>query len=245
MLVVLTDKLLKTGVVECASVANWVFSKEMVGEFTKCYIWEVVNITIRKMNKHVTKLSKEASEARRMIEDSESESSDSEGEEGGKRRGRNRGGEKPSEEAVEKLEEKLEAAQADQKNLFLIIFQRFIMILSEHLVRCDTDAVDFKNPWYLWTVGRLHQIFMLHHEQVKIAVLSPHSTESDCAGGAVQHHAGDTLVHAGSRPQHPGRFPPVCGATHVRRQSSQGRLCTFMYIYDDNITSGTIIVRLG
>ena len=44
---------------------------------------------------------------------------------------------------------------------------RFIMILSEHLVRCDTDAVDFKSPWYQWTVGRLHQIFMLHHEQVR------------------------------------------------------------------------------
>merc|ERR1712142_698214 len=169
MLVVLTDKLLKTGVVECAAVANWVFSKEMVQEFSKVYIWEVVNITIRKMNKHVAKLSKEASDARRMIEDSESESSDSEGEEGGGkgRRGRNKPTEKPSEEAVEKLEERLEAAQADQKNLFLIIFQRFIMILSEHLVRCDTDAVDFKSPWYLWTVGRLHQIFMLHHEQVE------------------------------------------------------------------------------
>ncbi len=32
-------------------------------------------------------------------------------------------GEKPTEEQVEKLEEKLEAAQGDQKNLFLIIFQ--------------------------------------------------------------------------------------------------------------------------
>ena len=42
---------------------------------------------------------------------------------------------------VEKLEDLLETAQADQKNLFLIIFQRFIMILSEHLVRCDTDEV--------------------------------------------------------------------------------------------------------
>eukprot|EP00090_Calanus_glacialis_P015780 TRINITY_DN2485_c0_g1_i1.p1 TRINITY_DN2485_c0_g1~~TRINITY_DN2485_c0_g1_i1.p1 ORF type:complete len:790 (+),score=272.47 TRINITY_DN2485_c0_g1_i1:36-2405(+) len=169
MLVVLVDKLLKTGIVECAAVANWVFSKEMVQEFSKVYVWEVVNITIRKMNKHVAKLSREASDARRMIEDSESESSDSEGEEGGGkgRRGRNRPTEKPSEEAVEKLEERLEAAQADQKNLFLIIFQRFIMILSEHLVRCDTDAVDFKSPWYLWTVGRLHQIFMLHHEQVE------------------------------------------------------------------------------
>merc|ERR1711970_1115626 len=74
--------------------------------------------------------------------------------------------EKPTEEQVEKLEDKLESAQADQKNLFLIIFQRFIMILSEHLVRCDTDAIDFKTPWFQWTVGRLHQIFMVHHEQV-------------------------------------------------------------------------------
>merc|ERR1712059_227495 len=82
MLVVLTDKLLKTGVVECAAVANWVFSKDMVPEFSKCYIWEVVHITIRKMNKHVAKLSKEATEARRLIEDSESESSDSEDESG-------------------------------------------------------------------------------------------------------------------------------------------------------------------
>ena len=70
-------------------------------------------------------------------------------------------GEKPTEEHVEKLEERLEAAQADQKNLFLIIFQRFIMILSEHLVRCDTDGMDFKSPWYMWTVGRLQQIFMM------------------------------------------------------------------------------------
>ena len=75
--------------------------------------------------------------------------------------------EKPSEDQVEKLEERLEAAQADQKNLFLIIFQRFIMILSEHLVRCDTDGIDFKTPWYKSTNGRLQQIFLMHHEQVE------------------------------------------------------------------------------
>merc|ERR1719300_713010 len=123
-------------------------------------------------------------EARRMIEESDSDDSDAGNDsaneddmkERNPRKDRNRDrhdrdktekGEKPTEEQVEKLEERLEAAQADQKNLFLIIFQRFIMILSEHLVRCDTDAVDFKSPWYQWTVGRLHQIFMLHHEQVE------------------------------------------------------------------------------
>lgn len=67
---------------------------------------------------------------------------------------------------VERLEEKLEAANLEQKRLFLIVFQRFIMILSEHLVRCDTDGRDFDTDWYRWTVGRLQQVFLMHHEQV-------------------------------------------------------------------------------
>lgn len=68
---------------------------------------------------------------------------------------------KPTEEQVERMEEKLEAAYVDQKRLFLIIFQRFIMILSEHLVKCDTDGRDYDTDWYRWTVGRLQQVFMM------------------------------------------------------------------------------------
>lgn len=59
------------------------------------------------------------------------------------------------------MEEKLEAAYGDQKRIFLIIFQRFIMILSEHLVKCDTDGRDFNTDWYRWTIGRLQQVFLL------------------------------------------------------------------------------------
>lgn len=62
---------------------------------------------------------------------------------------------------VEKMEEKLEAANVDQKRLFLIVFQRFIMILSEHLVRCDTDGRDYDTDWYRWTIGRLQQVFLM------------------------------------------------------------------------------------
>merc|ERR1719210_2824968 len=77
MMVMLVDKMLKTQIVECAAVANWLFSRDMVTEFTKCYVWEILHLTIRKMNKHVSRLSKEASDARKMIEDSESDSHDS------------------------------------------------------------------------------------------------------------------------------------------------------------------------
>lgn len=59
------------------------------------------------------------------------------------------------------MEEKLEAAYGDQKRIFLIIFQRFIMILSEHLVKCDTDGRDYNTDWYRWTIGRLQQVFLV------------------------------------------------------------------------------------
>ena len=61
---------------------------------------------------------------------------------------------RPTDEEIERMEERLESAQADQKNLFLIIFQRFIMILSEHLVRCDTDGREFNTHWYRLVIIR-------------------------------------------------------------------------------------------
>ena len=47
MMVVLVDKLLKTQIIQCSAVANWLFSKEMVPEFTKLYVWEMLHLTIR------------------------------------------------------------------------------------------------------------------------------------------------------------------------------------------------------
>jgi hypothetical protein len=101
------------------------------------YLWEILHLTIKKMNRHVIKLGGELAEAREKLARAESSESESEDEDSKKKQSDT---EKPTEEYVERMEEKLEAAQADQKNLFLIIFQRFIMILSEHLVRCDTDG---------------------------------------------------------------------------------------------------------
>ncbi|XP_039291918.1 nuclear cap-binding protein subunit 1 [Nilaparvata lugens] len=201
MMVVIIDKMLKTQILECSAVANWIFSREMSHEFTKLYLWEILHLTIRKMSKHVARLAREAREARERLgaagasssgEDDDEEEEDDDLDEaaagggakvgGAKLGGAKVGGakvggaaaggsassaKKPTEEQVERMEERLEAAEADQKNLFLIIFQRFIMILSEHIVRCDTDNQDFKTHWYGWTIGRLQQVFLSHHEQVQ------------------------------------------------------------------------------
>ncbi|XP_041980530.1 nuclear cap-binding protein subunit 1 [Aricia agestis] len=163
MVCVLVDKMLKTQIVECSAVATWLFSKDMAPHFTSSHLWEILHLTIDKMNKHVTKLSKELQEAREALARADSSSSDSEDETGTKKK---KDQDKPTEEAVERMEERLELAHTDQKRLFLIVFQRFIMILSEHLVRADTDARDPHTHWYRSTRARLAQVFLLHHEQV-------------------------------------------------------------------------------
>lgn len=62
-------------------------------------------------------MSRELSDARERLGRGESDSdSDNENKNADEK-------EKPTEEMVDRMEEKLEAAQADQKNLFLIIFQ--------------------------------------------------------------------------------------------------------------------------
>lgn len=48
-MVVLVDKMLKTQIVECSAVANYIFSKEIGSEFTKNYLWEILHLTIKKV----------------------------------------------------------------------------------------------------------------------------------------------------------------------------------------------------
>lgn len=43
MMVVLTDKFLKTGIIECSAIANWIFSKEMTSEFTK-FVYYLISL---------------------------------------------------------------------------------------------------------------------------------------------------------------------------------------------------------
>lgn len=109
----------------------------------RSYVWEILHSTIRKMSKHVARLQKDMVDsrdsrrrrrggtaagggtagARRASDESESDSENSSDEESSARPRPTEEEIEKMEQEMEKMEEKLETAQADQKNLFLIIFQ--------------------------------------------------------------------------------------------------------------------------
>ncbi|XP_075302607.1 nuclear cap-binding protein subunit 1-like [Opisthocomus hoazin] len=67
MIAVLVDKMIRTQIVDCAAVANWIFSSELAHDFTRFYVWEILHSTIRKMNKHVLKIHKELEETKARL----------------------------------------------------------------------------------------------------------------------------------------------------------------------------------
>ncbi|XP_043371307.1 nuclear cap-binding protein subunit 1 isoform X5 [Dermochelys coriacea] len=170
MIAVLVDKMIRTQIVDCAAVANWIFSPELAHDFTRFYIWEILHSTIRKMNKHVVKIQKELEETKaRLARQHKRRDSDDDDDDDDRSSDREDG---PLEEQIERLQEKVESAQSEQKNLFLVIFQRFIMILTEHLVRCETGGIDVITPWYKNCIERLQQIFLQHHQIIQQYMLT-------------------------------------------------------------------------
>ena len=59
MIIVLVDKMLKTQIVECASVAEWIFNESMRQDLTSFYVWEILHASVNRMNKQVDKLQHE------------------------------------------------------------------------------------------------------------------------------------------------------------------------------------------
>uniref|UniRef100_A0A8B9GWJ4 Nuclear cap binding protein subunit 1 n=1 Tax=Astyanax mexicanus TaxID=7994 RepID=A0A8B9GWJ4_ASTMX len=167
MIAVLVDKMIRTQIVDCAAVANWIFSPDMAHDFTRFYMWEILHSTIRKMNKHVQKIQKELEEAKDKLEKQQHKKQKDSGDEEDMEKNNSEDEDGQLEEQIEKLQEKVESAQSEQKNLFLVIFQRFIMLLTEHLVRCETASMDINTCWYKNCIERLQQIFLMHHVTIQ------------------------------------------------------------------------------
>ncbi|CAF3672291.1 unnamed protein product [Rotaria sordida] len=236
MMVVLVDKLVKTQIVECSAVANWIFSSELGSELTNFYVWEILSSTIEKMNRQVEKYHNELLDLRRQLNISATvqaathtsdiipsnepiitsheekisdenkmdendntpvneekptitnlkrrrESDDDDDDDDDENNDEKQSTEKiqsmqisqpPMDEATAKLhekyeivEERLSHAREQQKKLYLIVFQRFIMTLSDFLNECESKNVDpVSTPWLKWIIERLQEIFLLYHEQV-------------------------------------------------------------------------------
>ncbi|CAF0760628.1 unnamed protein product, partial [Brachionus calyciflorus] len=159
IIIVLVDKLLKTQIVECSSVAKWVFSDQIKNEFTSFYVWEILHSTISRMNKQVDKLRHEYNGLNEKHKKSDLDPESVQNE--------------ITEEELEQKLSTLNSLREQQKNLFFIIIERFFAILSDYLTKLELKIEDteqgetFKSPnWFKWVSERFEDFLLTHNEEV-------------------------------------------------------------------------------
>ncbi|CAG5088532.1 Oidioi.mRNA.OKI2018_I69.PAR.g11876.t2.cds [Oikopleura dioica] len=179
MIVVLIDKCIRAQIVDPASVAQWIFSVEMSSNFQRYFVWEILHGTISKMKSHVDRVTDEYESIKSRLHQASIKLE--EGTEAAETQDMmdSYAAFAPSESEVETFREKLENAKVEQKNLFLVIFQRFIGVISEHVAKhglpieedemMDTQEtlVQAKNRhWLQCTCERLQEVFLRNETAV-------------------------------------------------------------------------------
>lgn len=132
--------------------------------------------------------------------------------------------------------------------LFKLFFlpQRFIMLLTEHLVRCETGSVDISTPWYKNCIERLQEIFlMVKYSHTRVHKVTPHGVfplddlpsllvpTAPRDNPAVHGNSGEPAVHGRARPPHPGRLPAVLCSAALRHTHTHwhnlNEMCTCVH----------------
>lgn len=172
MMLIVIDKMVKLQYIQCSTVVNWIFSKEMDAEFMKFSTWELLHNTLKKMMKHKAKVKKDLEDAHERLDvlidkaKREEQRNEDKSDEDDEKYDTTQSEIERRQEEIEELTEKVETAKKDQKELFLIVFQRFTMIITEHIADCEREGRSTINSWYRYTLQRLQEIFLLYHKEI-------------------------------------------------------------------------------
>ncbi|XP_062517067.1 nuclear cap-binding protein subunit 1-like isoform X2 [Corticium candelabrum] len=143
ILTVLIEKMHRMKIISSVSVVKWLFHPAINKQFTKWYVWDILNQAMAKVVELPDAISKELHEAEEKLKLCKDEP------------------DKASAELQDKavsLTEDLEKAETERKELFLIIFQHFIMVLTQHVAECEKKGVDHHTLWFTCTRDRMRQL---------------------------------------------------------------------------------------
>ena len=148
MITILIEKMLGCTVITPSAVVQWAFRQEMLDELSRFWLWNIVMKTIRKMNKHVDKISKEYEAMQKRMKDAEAALNLS-GADGGDMAvlGHLVDANPPSDEELAIKEKKLEQAKDMQKALYLQTMQLIvhIMLRQNEIFISYSNAGDTEN----------------------------------------------------------------------------------------------------
>ena len=84
---------------------------------------------------------------------------------------------------IDELEDKVEECEKMQRDVFIVICQKLIGIMSEHLTHCDQEGLDYETSWFVYNLDYLRQLLV----QVGIHPAPPLSANYELIGRSKSH----------------------------------------------------------
>jgi len=149
-IIIMMDRLMTYRVIDNTSIINWIFSTEEQANFTKGYIWDILRNTISKTLARTETVKDELKAAEetwdRIPKDEQNENI-------------------PEFRRIKDRRASLDTVLREQKELFLIVFQRFVMCLNEYLGN-ESNASYHNEFWYFCTLGHLKEVGRKYHNDI-------------------------------------------------------------------------------
>jgi len=165
LMCIMIEKYLNFQMIEPSCIVSWIFSPHMLPHFDRLYLWHMLDTTIKFCIKRCERIKLELEKSKEKL--------------GAKKAQdaaptllpdiaeKRRSIAVISEEEVEHFVKLLEDAERSQKEVFLIVVQRFIMILTDHIVRAEQEGRTTQTLWFRCTRDRLCQTLVKYRKEVK------------------------------------------------------------------------------
>jgi len=144
-IIIALDKLMTYRIIDNISIVNWLFSNEVLPDFTRGYVWDILRNTV---NKTVARTETVRKQLAKTLQPTEQSSS-------------------TPQLSASATQEALETAEREQKELLLVVFQRFCISISNHLTNCEANNTDPYDYWYYSALGHLKEIGRKFHEEIR------------------------------------------------------------------------------
>ncbi|KAI8145645.1 armadillo-type protein [Fennellomyces sp. T-0311] len=156
---ILLDKLLNYRVIDPSSVIAWAFEKDQLDHAERSFTWEILENTLNKVVTRVQQVKAKLENCQQMHAENEA------------KRAQEALTEMAQAEAQQELdtlrliENSLATVSREQKEVFIVAYQKFVQVLQEQLTSSGQGQADAELTWtYRWIFGWFREMMRLYYK---------------------------------------------------------------------------------
>ncbi|KAG2227596.1 hypothetical protein INT45_002281, partial [Circinella minor] len=157
---ILLDKLLNYRVIDPTSVITWAFEQQQLEHAERSFVWEILQNTLNKVVTRVAQVKAKLEGCQQMHQENEAKRANEALTEMAQAEAQQ------EQDTLRLMENSLSTVTREQKEVFIVAYQKFVQILQEKLTSSSTGSEDVEVTWtYRWIFGWYREMMRLYYKE--------------------------------------------------------------------------------